>query len=142
MTNRYTSPTTDLAAFLLCNLSTETLNAHLDDLVELYYETMASVLDHLAAADGLWSREAYTLAQFKSDLAASWEYGFLLACWLVPMILSDDEDIPNFDELQESETVMEEFFEGHEEKMSRGCNETVKERFTGILEFGVRVGVI
>jgi hypothetical protein len=136
---RYCHPTVDLAAFLLCNLESSVREAHAGDLVSLYYETMASVLDHLGTPG--WSRQTYTVHDFERDVGDAWEYGFLTACWLLPLILAEEDERTNFFDGDDDKRV-EQAFDGYEEKLAKGVNANVARRCMDVLEFGARMGII
>jgi hypothetical protein len=73
----------------------------------------------------------------------SLEYGFLMACWIVPMILTDEGDMPDVDVMTEDDGFAnEEFLEAHRQRMAVGVNDAATKRLTELFEFGVKHGLI
>ncbi|CAG0921086.1 unnamed protein product [Notodromas monacha] len=136
--SRYTHITGDLASVLLANVPNEVRKNCLNHLLLEYYVTFMSTVKKMETP---WpNKAAYTFDAFLKDMESAWEMGFLVSSWLLPMILSSDEELPNFDDMKEEQ--FEEFFDDHAEKMHRGVNEIAADRIMGLLEFAVQKGII
>ena len=72
----------------------------------------------------------------------SLEYGFLMACWVLPFVLTDESNMPEWDGMTEEGFVEKEFIEGHKKRVARGINEATNKRRIELFEFAVKCNVI
>ncbi|CAG0921085.1 unnamed protein product [Notodromas monacha] len=114
--SRFSHITGDLASVLLANVPNKVRENCLNHLLLEYYVTFMSTVEKMETP---WpNRAAYTFDAFLKDMESAWEMGFLISSWLLPMILSNDEELPNFDDIKDDR--VEDLFEDHVDKMSRG----------------------
>jgi len=96
----FTNPAQDLHYFLYGSLSINLLEKH-SVLVEEYYNTLHSTLTLLGRADLCPSSQ-----QFHKQLDKMGLYAALVACTVLPIILTDKSNLPDFEKvLKEGQSV-------------------------------------
>uniref|UniRef100_A0A1B6JDW9 CHK kinase-like domain-containing protein n=1 Tax=Homalodisca liturata TaxID=320908 RepID=A0A1B6JDW9_9HEMI len=96
---RYTSPATDLAFFIWSSANEEVRENKLEELCEVYIETLNSTLEQLG------SEERLTTDELKEDLRLMKDWLLFVICQFVPMVLSNPADAFDVSELSEQDIL-------------------------------------
>uniref|UniRef100_A0A182SAH1 CHK domain-containing protein n=1 Tax=Anopheles maculatus TaxID=74869 RepID=A0A182SAH1_9DIPT len=102
---RYASPILDLAYFILCCTDEEFRRRHYDEMMNVYYNSLATLLEQL----GHSPQEIFPRTAFLRQLRQYGRFGLLLAAFVVPMLCTRKEDLLDMDAtaemFRETETV-------------------------------------
>uniref|UniRef100_A0A182K9B1 CHK kinase-like domain-containing protein n=1 Tax=Anopheles christyi TaxID=43041 RepID=A0A182K9B1_9DIPT len=94
---RYCSPILDLAYFIICCTHEDLRQRHYDELVNVYYNSLATLLEKL----GHSSQEVFPRTAFLRQLRQYGRFGLMLAMFVVAMLCTRNEDLPDMDETAE-----------------------------------------
>uniref|UniRef100_A0A182NQG5 CHK kinase-like domain-containing protein n=1 Tax=Anopheles dirus TaxID=7168 RepID=A0A182NQG5_9DIPT len=93
-TARYVSPILDLAYYMLCCTEEEFRRKHYDEMMNVYYSSLATLLERL----GHDPQQVFPRTAFLRQLRQYGRFGLLMATFLVPMLCTRNEDLPDMDE--------------------------------------------
>ncbi|XP_035897700.1 uncharacterized protein LOC118505675 [Anopheles stephensi] len=94
---RYVSPVLDLAYFLFCCTDEEFRRRHYDEMMNVYYHSLATLLEKL----GHSPQEVFPRTALMRQLRRYGRFGILMAIFLVPMLCTRNEDLLDMDEAAE-----------------------------------------
>jgi hypothetical protein len=121
----------------MCNSERDVRDKHLESILKYYYDEFTGALKKLNTP---WNPVSYTYSDFRQEFEKSLEYGFLISFWLVPMILQDDDDLPEFNATDEAELQI--VMDKMRTNMTSGKIERVVKRLTDLLEDAVEKGML
>lgn len=84
----YAPLTYDLNYFFYSSTTSELRRAHLDDLLRIYHRSFQSALATLGV-----SFPKFTFEYLKKEFVAAMPYGFMVACFILPVIMNSSLDI-------------------------------------------------
>ncbi|XP_035897702.1 uncharacterized oxidoreductase dhs-27-like [Anopheles stephensi] len=90
---RYCSPILDLAYFILCCTDEEFRRRHYDEMMSVYYNSLAALLEKL----GHSPQQIFPRTAFLRQLRQYGRFGLLLAAFVVPMMCTRKEDLLDMD---------------------------------------------
>lgn len=95
----YGSPTRDLLFFLYSSVHSEVTEEQLEDLMDLYYETMLNTLSKMGCNTNMFTKEG-----FKAKMAEDGQREFMHVCFMLKLLTLDTKAIDNFnvDKMQEA----------------------------------------
>ena len=94
---RYVSPVTDLSYFIFCCTDGEFRRRHYDEMMSIYYNSLEALLEKL----GHNPQEVFPRTALMRQLRRFGRFGILMAIFLVPMLCTRNEDLPDMDEAAE-----------------------------------------
>ncbi|XP_041764589.1 uncharacterized oxidoreductase dhs-27-like [Anopheles merus] len=94
---RYVSPVTDLSYFIFCCTDGEFRRRHYDEMMSIYYNSLEALLEKL----GHNPQEVFPRTALMRQLRRFGRFGILMANFLVPMLCTRNEDLPDMDEVAE-----------------------------------------
>lgn len=135
---RYASPVLDLMYFLFTASTKAFRDAHYEDLLQLYHDTLSTFLRRLGSdPEVLFPRSA-----LDDQLVRFGRFGLLMAAMLLPIITTKSEDIPDLDGMAEK---LENGFDVSSEInnfKSEGTQDIYREKMAGCCRDMVRLGYI
>ncbi|XP_053670918.1 uncharacterized oxidoreductase dhs-27-like [Anopheles nili] len=90
---RYVSPAMDLAYFIFCCTDGEFRRRHYDEMINIYYNALATLLEQL----GHDPQQEFPRTALIRQLRRYGRFGILMAVFLVPMMCTRNEDLPDMD---------------------------------------------
>uniref|UniRef100_A0A182MI41 CHK kinase-like domain-containing protein n=1 Tax=Anopheles culicifacies TaxID=139723 RepID=A0A182MI41_9DIPT len=90
---RYSSPILDLAYFILCCTDEEFRRRHYDEMMTIYYNSLATLLEKL----GHSPQQIFPRTAFLRQLRQYGRFGLMLAAFVVPMLCTRNEDLLDMD---------------------------------------------
>ncbi|XP_049285871.1 uncharacterized oxidoreductase dhs-27-like [Anopheles funestus] len=90
---RYSSPILDLAYFILCCTDEEFRRRHYDEMMNVYYNSLATLLEKL----GHSPQQIFPRTAFLRQLRQYGRFGLMLASFVVPMLCTRSEDLLDMD---------------------------------------------
>lgn len=112
--SRYASPVTDIVINLICCTSKELRDAHFNDLLKVYHESLTDLLTQLGSdAEKLFSYNA-----FLGEMKKYGKYAAIVGTLLLPLLSIDIDSIPDEDTSDlRAFTMSEEAQRGFDKKM-------------------------
>ncbi|KFB41198.1 AGAP013124-PA-like protein [Anopheles sinensis] len=94
---RYVTPVLDLVYFLFCCTDEEFRRRHYDEMMSVYYNALSTLLEKL----GHNPQEVFPRTALMRQLRRFGRFGILMAVFLVPMLCTRNEDLPDMDKAAE-----------------------------------------
>ncbi|XP_050086877.1 uncharacterized protein LOC126571973 [Anopheles aquasalis] len=133
---RYVTPVLDLAYFIFCGTNEEFRRRHYDEMMALYYNSLATLLEKL----GHNPQEVFPRTALMRQLRTFGRFGVLMAVFLVPMLCTRNEDLVDMDEAAEKYRDGEEMDIGMLTKNANQKDYAVRMR--GVIKDIVRYGYL
>ncbi|XP_052869562.1 uncharacterized protein LOC128275187 [Anopheles cruzii] len=135
---RYVSPVLDLVYFIFCCTDEDFRRKHYDGMIDIYYRSLSVTLEKLQhAADELFPRDA-----LDEHLLLFGRYGLLMGMFLVPMMCTEANELPNMEELaqrmQQTERGLDESFF----KTTESNKSAFRKRMSGVVKDCIRFGYL
>ncbi|CAG0895145.1 unnamed protein product [Darwinula stevensoni] len=127
----YGNPCRDLMHALYTSTSKET-REQMPALFKLYHDTLISTTNSLGIVLD------YSYEEFEKEIAGYEEFGFLLAMFVIPIIMAEKKDIPDF---TKTDLNMDELVRLREQQLAKGSS-AIKKRLVDVVEHMVEIGVL
>lgn len=95
--SNFVSPAIDLTYFLFSSTEKQLRDEHYDDLINIYYDTLATQINRL----GSDAKKLFTFNDLQLQLKQFAIYGLIMAPLIVQIITADPKDIPDLDQIAE-----------------------------------------
>ncbi|EAT35124.1 AAEL012683-PA [Aedes aegypti] len=102
---RYVSPALDLLYFIFGCTDEAFRRQHYDEMIRIYYDSLKQLLEKLG---GDPSRQ-FPYTALLRQLKACGKFGILMAVFMVPMLCTENQDLPDMDEAAEKYKESQEF---------------------------------
>uniref|UniRef100_A0A9I3FH68 CHK kinase-like domain-containing protein n=1 Tax=Anopheles epiroticus TaxID=199890 RepID=A0A9I3FH68_9DIPT len=133
---RYVSPVLDLSYFLFCGTDEEFRRRHFDEMMSIYYNSLEALLEKL----GHNSQEVFPRTAMMRQLRRFAKFGMLMAIFVIPMLCTRNEDLPDMDEAAEK---FRETNEMNLDAMSMNSDQVAfRKRMSGVIRDMVRYGYL
>ncbi|XP_058129492.1 uncharacterized protein LOC131271921 [Anopheles coustani] len=112
---RYVSPVLDLVYFLFCCTDEEFRRRHYDEMMSVYYNALSTLLEKL----GHNPQEVFPRTALIRQLRRFGRFGILMAVFLVPLLCTRKEDLPDMNkaaEMREAKNVEKNHFTANANK--------------------------
>uniref|UniRef100_A0A182JLS5 CHK kinase-like domain-containing protein n=1 Tax=Anopheles atroparvus TaxID=41427 RepID=A0A182JLS5_ANOAO len=133
---RYVTPVLDLVYFLFCCTDEEFRRRHYDEMLSIYHGSLSALLEKL----GHNPQEVFPRTALMRQLRRFGRFGILMAVFLVPMLCTRNEDLPDMDEaaekFQETNSVDMNHFTAHANQSA------YHKRMSGVIRDSVRYGYL
>lgn len=96
--SRYCSPVLDLVYFFFTCTDQEMRAKHFDELLGIYHRSLKDLLDHLGGD----TMSQFPFTAFLRQMKLFGKYGFLMSTFLLPMVTTKNEDLPDMDFIAEN----------------------------------------
>ncbi|CRK94159.1 CLUMA_CG007678, isoform A [Clunio marinus] len=96
--SRYCSPVLDLLYFFFVCTDAELRAKHYDELLNVYHKSLKDLLDHLGGD----TMTQFPLTALLRQLKQFGKFGLTMALFLVPMLMTKNEDLPDMDFMSEN----------------------------------------
>lgn len=96
--SRVSSPAMDISLFLFSSTNKSLRDKHLDEFLQIYYASFASILQTLGSDPDV----LYPEAELQRQLRQFGIHGVTQSPVLVPLIIADSSECPNYDDLAEN----------------------------------------
>jgi len=91
--SRYASPVLDLAYFFFINTDHQMRLKHYDELLNIYHRSLKELLDHMGGD----TSSQFPFTALLRQLKTFGKWGFIMSAFIVPMITTKKEDLPDMD---------------------------------------------
>ncbi|XP_053657724.1 uncharacterized protein LOC128706808 [Anopheles marshallii] len=132
---RYVTPVQDIVYFVFCCTDEEFRRKYYDEMLDIYYRSLSAMLAKLQHD----VKELFPRAAFEEQLRIFGRYGILMGMFLVPMMCTHNEELPDIEALAhkmaESQQLNESFF-----KTTESNQETYTKRIRAVVKDCIRYG--
>ncbi|XP_065094901.1 uncharacterized protein LOC135715653 [Ochlerotatus camptorhynchus] len=94
---RYVSPALDLVYFIFCCTDEDFRRKHYDEMIRIYYDSLKQLLEKLGGD----ATRQFPYTALLRQLKVCGKFGLLMAMFLVPMLCTENQDLPDMDEAAE-----------------------------------------
>ncbi|CAG0895146.1 unnamed protein product [Darwinula stevensoni] len=127
----YGNPCRDLMHVFYSSTSKETRKQK-SAFLKLYHDTLISTTNNLGVV------LSYSYEDFLKEIEDHEEFGFLVAMFIIPVILAEKEDIPDY---TKTDLDVDEFIRLREQQLFTRGSSVIKQRLVDIVERMVEIGV-
>ncbi|XP_062553810.1 uncharacterized protein LOC134219132 [Armigeres subalbatus] len=102
---RYVSPVLDLLYFIFGCTDEAFRRQHYDEMIRIYYDSLKQLLEKLGGD----ATRQFPYTALLRQLKACGKFGILMAVFMVPMLCTENQDLPDMDETAEKFKSTQEF---------------------------------
>ncbi|XP_052890996.1 uncharacterized protein LOC128299163 isoform X2 [Anopheles moucheti] len=132
---RYVTPVQDIVYFIFCCTDEEFRREYYEEMLDIYYRSLSTMLAKLQHD----VKELFPRSAFDEQLRVFGRYGILMGMFLVPMMCTRNEELPDIEALAhkmaESQQLNESFF-----KTTESNQETYAKRIRAVVKDCIRYG--
>ncbi|XP_035897703.1 uncharacterized protein LOC118505678 [Anopheles stephensi] len=132
---RYVTPVQDIVYFIFCCTDEEFRRKYYHEMIDIYYRSLSTMLAKLQHDVG----EVFPRSAFDEQLRVFGRYGILMGMFLVPMMCTRSEELPDIEALAhkmaESQQLNESFF-----KTTESNQQAYETRIRAVVKDCIRFG--